>query len=215
MKYKILIVSLPGSPKREVMHKRMQAQNLPWEWVDGVKINSMGEIPLEERKGLEAYRVPRLKDAPEYVCRAIGCKRAMRKAIEQAENYSEDWVIIFQDDAVLVLDFHQRIKTLLSSVPEEAEAVMLNRSGSGVSKGDQWPRVVGNARSMAAFAIRPSFAPAMASALAQWHGEADRIWEILAHHGAYIISPATMLVSSNQKGSDIIGGIPELKRLWQ
>ena len=45
MFYRILIVSLPGSPKREIMTQRLSAQGLSWEWVDGVRVASMEDIP--------------------------------------------------------------------------------------------------------------------------------------------------------------------------
>ena len=55
----------------------------------------------------------------------------------------------------------------------------------------------------------------MSQALRHWGGEADRIWERLVRNGAFILSAEPMLVSCSQKGSDIIGGIPELKKFWE
>lgn len=54
------------------MAQRLSAQELAWEWVDGVRIATMEDIPPEERNDLEAYGVARLKQAPEYVCRVTG-----------------------------------------------------------------------------------------------------------------------------------------------
>lgn len=215
MMYKILIVSLPGSPKREVMAGRLSAQGLAWEWVDGVRVSSMDDIPWEERNDLEAYGVPRLKEAPEYVCRATGCKRAMRRAIDRAAACAEDWVIILQDDAVLAADFPHKLSELLGRVPDEAGCVMLRSAGGGVKEVDGWLRVTGNVRSMAAFALRPPFAPVMSEALRHWGGEDDRIWERLARQGEVILSASPQLVSCSQRGSDIIGGIPELRGYWK
>lgn len=215
MMYRILIVSLPGSPKREVMAGRLSAQGLAWEWVDGVRVSSMDDIPWEERNDLEAYGVPRLKEAPEYVCRATGCKRAMRRAIDRAAACAEDWVIILQDDAVLAADFPHKLSDLLGRVPDEAGCVMLRCSGGGVKEVDGWMRVTGNVRSMAAFALRPSFAPVMSEALRHWGGEDDRIWERLARQGEVILSASPQLVSCSQRGSDIISGIPELRGYWE
>lgn len=157
MLYKILIVSLPGSPKREIMAQRLSAQGLFWKWVDGVRIASMEYIPWEERNDLEAYGIPRLKQAPEYVCRAIGCKRAMRRAIDQTATCAKDWVLILQDDAVLADSFESKLKELLNRVPHEAGCVLLHYIGSGVKEMDGWMRVTGDVRSMTAFMLRPSF----------------------------------------------------------
>lgn len=213
--FKILVVSLPGSPKRDVMRQRLSAQHLTWEWVDGVRIATMEEIPWWEREGLEAYCIARLKTTPEYVCRAVGCKRAMRKAIALAETCSEDWVLILQDDAVLAPAFRDRLEGLLSLVPYEAGCVMLHRGGSRVAEIDGWQRVTGDVRSMTAFAIRPSFALIMSRALENWNSETDRIWGHLVRQGEIILSPIPMLVTCSQKQSDIIGGIPELRWLWK
>lgn len=216
MLYKILIVSLPDSPKREIMSQRLSDQGLSWEWVDGVRIASMEDIPWEERNDLEAYGIPRLKQAPEYVCRAIGCKRAMRRAIDQAATCAEDWVLILQDDAVLADSFESKLKELLNRVPHEAGCVLLHYIGSGVKEMDGWMRVTGDVRSMTAFMLRPSFALSMSKALLPWGGETDRIWEHLARQGEIILTPAEpILVSCSQKGSDIIGGIPELRSFWE
>ncbi|WP_295874807.1 hypothetical protein [uncultured Akkermansia sp.] len=215
MMYRILIVSLPGSPKREVMAGRLSAQGLAWDWVDGVRIASMDDIPWEERNELEAYCIPRLKEAPEYVCRATGCKRAMLRAIDKAATCAEDWVLILQDDAVLAADFDGKLSELLGRVPYEAGCVMLHRAGGGVKEVDGWTRVTGDVRSMTAFALRPSFALVMSEALRQWGGEEDRIWERLARQGEIILSPSPQLVSCTQRGSDIIGGIPELRGYWK
>lgn len=216
MFYKILIVSLPGSPKRETMSQRLSAQELSWEWVDGVRVASLEDIPWEERNDLEAYGIPRLKQAPEYVCRAIGCKRAMRRAIDHAAACAEDWVLILQDDAVLTDSFDSKLKDLLHRVPDETGCVLLHCAGGGVKEVDGWPRVTGNVRSMTAFVLRPSFALSMSKALLPWGGETDRIWEHLARQGEIILTPAgPRLVSCNQKESDIIGGIPELRGFWK
>ncbi|PNC05692.1 hypothetical protein [Akkermansia muciniphila] len=216
MFYKILIVSLPGSPKRETMSQRLSAQRLSWEWVDGVRVASMEDIPWEERNDLEAYGIPRLKQAPEYVCRAIGCKRAMRRAIDHAATCAEDWVLILQDDAILADSFDAKLKELLHRVPDETGCVLLHRVGGGVKEVDGWTRVTGNVRSMTAFVLRPSFALSMSKALLPWGGETDRIWEYLARQGKIILTPAEpRLVSCNQKESDIIGGIPELHVFWK
>lgn len=216
MFYKILIVSLPGSPKRETMSQRLSAQELSWEWVDGVRVASMEDIPWEERNDLEAYGIPRLKQAPEYVCRAIGCKRAMRRAIDHAATCAEDWVLILQDDAILADSFDAKLKELLHRVPYETGCVLLHRVGGGVKEVDGWTRVTGNVRSMTAFVLRPSFALSMSKALLPWGGETDRIWEHLARQGEIILTPAEpRLVSCNQKESDIIGGIPELHVFWK
>lgn len=213
--YRILIVSLPGSPKREVMSGRLSAQGLSWDWVDGVRVSSMDDIPWEERNDLEAYGIPRLKEAPEYVCRAIGCKRAMRRAIDRAATCAEDWALILQDDAALAADFDNRLGGLLRRVPYEAGCVMLHRAGGGVQEEDGWTRVTGNVRSMTAFILRPSFALVMSKALRHWGGETDRIWERLARQGEIILSASPQLVSCSQQASDIIGGIPELRGLWK
>lgn len=205
MMYKILIVSLPGSPKREVMAGRLSAQGLAWEWVDGVRVSSMDGIPWEERNDLEAYGVPRLKKAPEYVCRAI----------DRAAACAEDCVTILQDDAVLAADFPHKLSELLGRVPDEAGCVMLRFSGGGVKEVDGWMRVTGNVRSMVAFALRPPFAPVMSEALRHWGGEDDRIWEHLARQGEVILSASPQLVSCSQQGNDIIGGIPELRGYWK
>ena len=216
MFYKILIVSLPGSPKREIMSQRLSAQGLSREWVDGVRVASMEDIPWEERNDLEAYGIPRLKQAPEYVCRAIGCKRAMRRAIDHAATCAEDWVLILQDDAILADSFDAKLKELLHRVPYETGCVLLHRVGGGVKEVDGWTRVTGNVRSMTAFVLRPSFALSMSKALLPWGGETDRIWEHLARQGEIILTPAEpRLVSCNQKESDIIGGIPELHVFWK
>lgn len=215
MMYRILIVSLPGSPKREVMARRLSAQGLSWDWVDGVRVASMDDIPREEWNDLEAYGIPRLKQAPEYVCRAIGCKRAMRRVIDQAATCAEDWVLILQDDAALAEDFDKKLDELLRRVPYEAGCVMLHRAGGGVQEVEGWTQVTGNVRSMTAFVLRPSFALVMSKALLRWGGETDRIWEHLARQGEVILSPSPQLVSCSQQASDIIGGIPELRGLWK
>lgn len=216
MFYKILVVSLPGSPKREIMAQRLSAQGLSWEWVDGVRIASMEDIPWEERNDLEAYGIPRLRQAPEYVCRAIGCKRAMRRAIDHAAVCAEGWILILQDDAVLADSFDSKLKELLNRVPDETGCVMLHYVGSGVKEVEGWMRVTGDVRSMTAFVVRPSFAASMSKSLLPWGGETDRIWAHLARQGEIILTPAEPgLVSCSQKESDIIGGIPELRALWE
>lgn len=216
MFYKILVVSLPGSPKREIMAQRLSAQGLSWEWVDGVRIASMEDIPWEERNDLEAYGIPRLRQAPEYVCRAIGCKRAMRRAIDQAAACAEGWILILQDDAVLADSFDSKLKELLNRVPDETGCVMLHYVGSGVKEVEGWMRVTGDVRSMTAFVVRPSFAASMSKSLLPWGGETDRIWTHLVRQGEIILAPAEPgLVSCSQKESDIIGGIPELRELWE
>ena len=175
----------------------------------------MEDIPPEERNDLEAYGVARLKQAPEYVCRVTGCKRAMRRAIERASACTEDWVLILQDDAEPVESLDVKLKELFRRVPDEAACMMLHHGKRGVEERDGWMRVTGDVRSMTAFALRPSFAPVMSQALRHWGGEADRIWERLVRNGASIFSVEPMLVSCSQKGSDIIGGIPELKKFWE
>nr|WP_284709724.1 hypothetical protein [Akkermansia sp. B2-R-115] len=212
--YKILVVSLPDSPKRETMAQRLGAQGLSWEWVDGVRIERMEDMEPEEYRGLEAYCVPRLKEDPVYVCRAVGCKRAMRKALDRAKTEAVDWVIIFQDDAAPVEGFPQKLEELLKRVPRKAGCVMLHREGEGVQEKDGWIQVTGNVRSMTAFAVRPAFAEIMSRFLSRFNGEDDRIWEPLAREGEMILCAQPLPVHASHKGSDIIGGIPELAAYW-
>lgn len=197
------------------MAQRLSSQELAWEWVDGVCIATMEDIPPEERNDLEAYGVARLKQAPEYVCRVTGCKRAMRRAIERASACTEDWVLIMQDDAEPVDSLDLKLKELFRRIPDGAACIMLHHGKRGMEERDGWMRVTGDVRSMTAFALRPSFAPVMSQALRHWGGEADRIWGRLVRNGAFILSAEPMLVSCSQKGSDIIGGIPELKKFWE
>lgn len=212
--YKIFVVSLPGSPKRRKIQEEMLSQSLVWEWIDGVRIYSMNEIPLAERDQLEAYCVPRLKEAPEYVCRVIGCKRAMVKAIKAVESCGSDWGVIVQDDARFVDEFDTKLRTLLSELPDYVNGIMLYYSGGGVRRENNLLRVIGDVRGMVGFAIRPSFSPIMVKALLGWGGEADRIWARLAGNGAFMYVSNPSLIYTTQKGSDIIGGIPELRHLW-
>lgn len=212
--YKILVVSLPASPKRAVMTQRLSAQKLSWEWLDGVRISSMDDVLREERNDLEAYGVKRLKNAPEYVCRAVGCKRAMRRAINRASSCFEDWVLILQDDAIPAESFDSKLTELFEQIPDQTGCVMLHWVGKGVTKRGGWTHVTGDVRSMTAFVLRPAFALTMARALKHWGRETDRVWECLARQGELILAANPMLVSCNQNGSDIIGGIPELKKLW-
>ncbi len=214
--YKILIVSIPGSPKRKKASRIFQEQALSWEWIDGVKIESMDEIPAWEKDSLEAYHIERLKFSPEYVCRAVGCKRAMRRALDRAELCQEEWVVIMQDDAVPVAGFDRILKELLASAPAEAGAVLLHRCGFTRSpKPSKLEKMNRDYRSMTSFAVRPAFARVMSEALSAWGGEADRIWKVLLEYGESLYYASPVIVTCNQKGSDIISGIPELSYLWQ
>ena len=152
------------------MAQRLSAQELAWEWVDGVRIATMEDIPPEERNDLEAYGVARLKQAPEYVCRVTGCKRAMRRAIERAAACTEDWVLILQDDAEPMDSLDLKLKELFRRIPDGAACIMLHHGKRGMEERDGWMRVTGDVRSMTAFALRPSFAPVMSQALRHWGG---------------------------------------------
>ncbi len=214
--YKILVVSLPESPKREKLSRIFRQRQLTWEWVDGVRIESMDDIPAWERDGLEAYGIKRLKESPEYVCRAIGCKRAMKRALDYAEVCVEDWVVIMQDDAVPIERFKADFQSLLDSAPDDAGCIMLHRSGiRRTPEPSILKKITSDYRSMTSFAVRPTFARIMSEALSTWGGEADRIWRVLMNEGEVLYGADPVIVTCNQKGSDIIGGIPELAWLWK
>lgn len=213
--YRIFVVSLPGSPKRERMAERLCAQGLAWEWVDGVKIDSMEEIPDWEREGLEAYCLPRLKEDPLYVCRAVGCKRAMQKALERAGECVEEWAVVFQDDACPVSGFPERLGRLLESAPRKTGAVLLHREGGYGPKEGDFLRMTGDVRCMTAFAVRPDFARMMARELASWGREDDLLWAVLIQRGELILCADPHLAHATHAGSDITGGIPELAHLWK
>ncbi|MDH3068861.1 hypothetical protein QET40_07000 [Akkermansia sp. N21169] len=213
--YKILVVSLPGSPKREAISARLLEQGLAWEWVDGVRLEAVEEAAPEEYSDLEAYRIPRLKTDPDYIRRAVGCKRAMRNALAWAACCEEEWVVILQDDARVMPEFDVKLRDLLGKAPATAGAVMLHYEGSAVLDCGEWKEVTGDLRSMAAFAVRPSYAEAMEDFLSSWGGEDDRIWAPLVRRGDLILAAKPMLVRTNHKGSDITSGIPELTGYWK
>ena len=116
------------------MAQRLSVQGLAWEWVDGVRIAAMEDIPPEERNDWEAYGVARFRQAPEYVCRVTGCKQVMRRAIEQAASCTEDWVLILQDDAELTDSLNLKLKELLRRVPHQAVCVMFPHAGKKVKE---------------------------------------------------------------------------------
>lgn len=210
----VLVVSLPGSSKREKMAKQLSSQGISWQWVDGVVITCMDEIPLWERSDMEAYGVARLKEDPQYICRAVGCKRAMKNAIAQAAESFDDWVLILQDDVRLCEDFNSRLKTHLKSATSEMDAILLFRGGY-INRSDRpLVRLSGDVRSMSAFLVRPNFARILDKELETWGGEDDRIWLRMISKGHMIMGSYPLLVTTNQKESDIIGGIPELRRFW-
>lgn len=214
--YKILVVSLPGSRKREKISRLLHKQGLSWEWVDGVRIRRLEDVPLWERDSLEAYHIDRLKTSTEYVCRAVGCKRAMMRALALAELCREDWTVVMQDDAEPIPDFDRILKELLVSVPSSAGVVMLHRSeASHTSLNVSLKRLDYEYRSMTAFAVRSSFARCMTEAMTPWGGEADRIWRVLMDMGESIYCTDPVIVHCSQKNSDIITGIPELNWLWR
>lgn len=141
--YKILVVSLPGSPKREAMSARLLEQGLAWEWVDGVRLEAVEEAAPEEYSDLEAYRIPRLKTDPDYIRRAVGCKRAMRNALAWAACCEEEWVVILQDDTRVTDKLNGKVPpSLLSKILRgQIDAVM----GIGMVKGRR-PRGQGTVR---------------------------------------------------------------------
>lgn len=197
------------------MSARLTAQGLRWEWVDGVCIGSVEEIGPDEYNDLEAYRIARLKTDPDYICRAVGCKRAMRRALEWAACCEGEWVVICQDDAQVAQEFDAKLTRLLKAVPAETGAVMLHYEGGAVEDCGEWKQVTGDVRSMCAFAVRTPYAQTMAELLGSWGGEDDRIWAVLARRGELVLAAKPMLVSSNHKGSDITSGIPELAAYWK
>lgn len=213
--YRIFVVSLPGSPKRVSMSERLESQGLRWEWVDGVRIDSLEEIPAWEREGLEAYRIPRLKSDATYVCRAVGCKRAMQMALACAGECGEEWAVVFQDDAQPVPDFAERLERLLGSAPPDTGVVLLYREGGDGPREGDFIRMTADVRCMTAFAVRPAFAQMMAQELASWGREDDLLWLELIRRGEIILCAEPYLAHASHAGSDITGGIQELEMWWK
>lgn len=104
------------------MSARLLEQGLAWEWVDGVRLEAVEEAAPEEYSDLEAYRIPRLKTDPDYIRRAVGCKRAMRNALAWAACCEEEWVVILQDDARVMPEFDVKLRDLLGKAPATAGA---------------------------------------------------------------------------------------------
>lgn len=213
--YRIFVVSLPESPKRKKMAERLSAQGLAWEWVDGVKIDFLEEISAWEREGLEAYAIPRLKEDATYVCRAVGCKRAMQRALARAGECGEEWAVVFQDDARPVSGFPERLERLLGSAPPDAGVVLLYREGGDGPREGDFIRMTADVRCMTAFAVRPAFAQMMAQELASWGREDDLLWLELIQRGEIILCAEPYLAHASHAGSEITGGIPELEMWWK
>lgn len=211
--YKFLVVSLPGSPKRKKIGDRLIDQEISWQWVDGVIIPSMEEIPAWEKENLEAYNIKWLKTDPNYVRRVVGCKRAMTNALSIAQYFKDKWIIVLQDDAVPVSHCEERLDELLAKVPQECGVVLLHwNSCFPLSGRSPLKKVISDIRSMAAFAIRPNYAGTLAKILSQWGREDDLIWLHLINQGNCVLAADPQLFSSDRSDSDIIGDIPELSR---
>ncbi len=197
------------------MKEHLEKQGIPWQWVDGVLIESMDEIPLWERSDMEAYGVERLKTDPFYVRRAVGCKRAIDKALLLAASSEEEWVIVLQDDVWLCPNFISTLDLYFEKAPSNMDALLLFRSGQVGPGSPELVRLKGDVRSTAAFMVRPDFARKFHDELKTWGGEEDRIWYRMINKGHLIMGTRPLLASTDQKGSDIIGGIPELSYLWE
>lgn len=216
MKYKVYVVSLPFSPKREKVSANLNHEKINFEWIDGVIVTNMEDIPYEERSELEAYGIPRLLNDPCYVCRAIGCKRAMQNAIKAAESATEDWVVILQDDTNVIENFDQRFQEIMNHIPSDCGVFMLNFAGGGAKEtpvfndSNGLRQIKGDVRRMAGFAVRPVFASILHDEIAQYGGEEDKIWKILFEKGHLVLATEPQLVHCVVPGSDIICGIPEL-----
>lgn len=208
----IYIVSLPDSPKRRKMVFKMKRQNLLYSWVDGIRINSMKELRPVEYADLEGYKCDSVRKNPEYIKRACGCKRAMRRALQVVAD-SGMWGIILQDDAIPCLNFADKVESFMRRIPSDVHCVMLHCYGEELVHRNGLDYVCGNVRSMSAFVISPDFAREMAEKLVSWPRETDMIWEYYARRGVGIVLCIT--VKCTQKGSDIIGTIPELSHLCE
>lgn len=219
--FDMLVVSLPGNQKkRESISRQFHEQNLSFAFIDGVTIDNYDDIRESERNCLEAYRTDRLKTNPLYVNRAIGCKRAMIKAIKKAAEY-KNWVIIFQDDIHLTENFNGKLNKIMTQViadTPDCGIVLLHKAGKDLKVGKFYKHIISDVRSMAAFAVHPDFAPKLAEKLENWGGEADRIWGELVKINSRLLYCSDIgenLVWNNQKDSDIISGIAELEVFWK
>lgn len=191
---------------------KMQRQRLLYTWVDGVKIESMKELRPVEYSNLEGYKIDSVRNNPEYIKRACGCKRAMRNALQCVAD-SGMWGIILQDDAIPCLNFQDKVESFMRGLTPDIQCVLFYCCGDPPMYRNGFFYISGNVRSMAAFAISPNFARMMAEDLFIWPREDDIIWEYYTRRGVgIVVYPA---VSGTQKGSDIIGTIPELSHLWK
>lgn len=219
--YDMLVVSLPDNKKKRAnIIERFAEQNLSFEFVDGVKIADIKDVRKEEQSDLEAYNLEHLKTSPQYILRAVGCKRAMIKAIRKAADH-DSWVIIFQDDVHLTRDFSEKLNMVITQVESDIPdcgVILLHKRGPEYPIGKLYNYIGSDVRSMAGFAVHPEFAPKFAEIMDAWNGEDDRIWWELAKHDSYMLPCAQIqgrLIRNNQKGSDIISGIDDLQYYWK
>lgn len=219
--YDMLVVSLPDNrEKRANIKQRFIEQNLSFEFVDGVKIEDIRDIRKEEKSDLEAYHLGHLKESPQYILRAVGCKRAMIKAIRAAASH-DSWVIIFQDDVCLTRDFSEKVNMVITQVESDIPdcgVILLHKRGPEYPTDKLYNYIGADVRSMAGFAVHPEFAPKFVEILEAWNGEEDRIWLELVKHDSYMLPCAQIkggLIQNNQRGSDIISGIDELQHFWK
>lgn len=114
----VLVISLPSrSDRRERIAAALRAENVPFEFVDGVKVQFEDVLP-EEYSELGWQGKEGIVDRKSYIAGTSGCRRAHQVCLELAEQRGVESLLIFEDDAVFLENWLERYHAARSELPE-------------------------------------------------------------------------------------------------
>lgn len=210
------IVSLKRDRERRLkLIPQLHRLGIDHTWSAGVLVK-LEDCRPEEYCSLEAYHSDTVRRDSSYITAVTGARRAQLRALRKAHSalHVEDWVLMLEDDVILpAADELQDVVDRLRYIEDSCPIVLLYRAdvsnGSvdehGIVTVDYW------SRGHCAYLVRPGFIPELIDTITNLGSESDMCWEDLISRGYKV--KLINCVLSNQKESNIIGNIEQLKHL--
>jgi GR25 family glycosyltransferase involved in LPS biosynthesis len=113
----VLVISLPSrTDRRERIAATLRAENVPFEFVDGVQVQFEDVLP-EEYSELGWRGKEGITDRHRYIAGTSGCRRAHQLCLELAQARGVESLLIIEDDAVFLENWRDRYHAARSELP--------------------------------------------------------------------------------------------------
>ncbi|XXQ68802.1 glycosyltransferase family 25 protein [Neisseriaceae bacterium B1] len=122
---RIFVISLPNSPRRPIITKRLAALNLQFQFFDGVYGKSLTQEELD-KVDYDFFKYYMPEKQKEFTLGEIGCAMSHIKVYEHIVQNNIEKAIIFEDDVLLSNYFPTILDNVLKKMAKDTEILFFD-----------------------------------------------------------------------------------------